>query len=285
MADIVAIGLRALAFAASLSAAGTAIFVWLFGKSLDRSARRIRMLTFATALAGLLLTVAHAVVEPARLAGAWSGIFDASLQTLLLGSDFGTTMAVRMLGLLAVFAGALRSGRPGDGVALAGALLIAASFALMGHTAADPERWLLAPLLIAHLVAIAFWFGALWPLAAVARHEAPAVAGAVIARFSGIAVRAVPAVFMAGVAMAVLLLPGWSSLRTAYGYSLMAKVAGFSTLMLLAALNKWRFGPGVGRGDGAAVAAFRRSVAAEWVLIVAVVAVTAAMTALFDTGH
>ena len=285
MADIVAIGLRALAFAAALSAAGTAIFVWLFGTLLDRSARRIRRLTFATALAGLLLTAAHAIVEPARLAGAWSGIVDASLHTLLLGSDFGTTTAVRLLGLLAVLAATFRPGRAGDGLAVAGAVLIAASFAFMGHTAADAERWLLAPVLIVHLVAIAFWFGALWPLAAVAQHEEPAAAGVVIGRFSAIATWAVPGIFLAGVAMASLLLPGWSSLRTAYGFSLMAKVAGFSTLMALAALNKWRLGPGVGRGDAAAAAAFRRTIAAEWLLIVGVVAVTAVMTALFAVRH
>jgi len=285
MADIVAIGLRALAFAAALSAAGAAIFVWLFGTSLNRSARRIRGLTSATAVCGLLLTAAHVVVEPARLAGAWSGIFDASLQTLLLGSAFGTTAAVRVLGLLTVLAGSLRPGRAGDGLALAGAVLIAASFAFMGHTAADPQRWLLAPLLILHLVAIAFWFGALWPLADMAQHEAPAAAGATIRRFSAIATWVVPGVFVAGVAMASLLLPGWSSLRTAYGFSLMAKVAGFSTLMGLAALNKWRFGPGIGRGDGVAVAAFRRTIAAEWLLIFGVVMVTAAMTALFSVWH
>lgn len=285
MADFVAIGLRALAFAAALSAAGTAIFVWLFGESLDRSARRIRRLAAATAAAALLLTLAHAVVEPVRLTGAWSGIADASLHALLLGSDFGTTTAVRAFGLLAVLAGSLRRGRMGEGLALAGALLVAVSFAFMGHTSEDPQRWLLAPLLIAHLVAVAFWFGALWPLAIVARDETPAAAGAVIERFSGIAIRAVPAILVAGVAMAVLLLPGWSSLRTAYGYSLMAKVAGFSTLMGLAALNKWRFGPGVGRGEAAAVAAFHRTIGAEWLLIVGVVAVTAVMTALFAVRH
>ena len=43
--------------------------------------------------------------------------------------------------------------------------------------------------------------------------------------------------------------------------------------------------PGIARGDRASVAAFRRSIAAEWSLIVVVVAVTAAMTALFAVGH
>jgi putative copper resistance protein D len=285
MADIVAIGLRALAIAATLSAAGTAMFVWLFGESLDRSARRIRGLMFATALAALLLTVAHAVVEPARLAGAWSGIVDSSLQSVLFGSDFGATTAMRELGLLIVLAGSFRPERAGDGAALIGAALVAASFAFMGHTAADPERWLLAPLLVVHLLAVAFWFGALWPLAAVASHESPPVAGAVIGRFSGIAVRFVPAILLAGICMASLLLPGWSSLGTAYGFSLMAKIAGFTTLMGLAALNKWRLGPRVAQGDRVAVAALRGSMMAEWLLILAVLFVTAAMTALFSVGN
>lgn len=285
MVDVFAVGLRALAFATALSAAGAAIFVALFGASLDRSPRRIRQLTAAAALTGLLLTLGHAIAEPARLAGAWSGIVDASLQVLLLGSDFGTATAVRVLGLLAVLTAALRQGRESDGLAVGGAVLVAASFAFMGHTAADPERWLLAPLLTLHLVAIAFWFGALWPLAIVARHEAPAVAGAVLGRFSAIAAWAVPGIFVGGVAMASLLLPDWSSLRTAYGFSLMAKVGGFSTLMVLAALNKWRFGPAIARGDESAVTALRRTIAAEWILIVGIVAVTAAMTALFSVGH
>jgi putative copper resistance protein D len=226
----------------------------------------------------------YAIVEPARLAGAWSGIFDRSLHALLLGSNFGTTSAVRMLGLLIVFSGSLRPGRTGDGVALIGATLISASFTLMGHTATDAERWLLAPLLLAHLVAIAFWFGSLWPLAAVARYEQPAVAGVVIGQFSRVAVRTVPAILIVGILMAGVLLPDWSSLRTPYGFSLLAKVAGFTILMGLAATNKWRLGPRIGHGDRASGAAFRFLVMAEWLLILAVIAVTATMTALFSVG-
>jgi putative copper export protein len=282
MEDIVAIGLRALAFAASLSAAGAAIFVWLFGGVLERSAGRVRRLALTTVLAALLFTVAHAIVEPVRLAGAWTGMLDSSLQAVLLGSDFGATTAVRELGLLIVLAGTLRPGRAGDGAALIGAALIAASFAFMGHTAADTDRWLLAPLLVVHLLAIAFWFGALWPLAIVARHEDRPVTGAVIERFSRIAVWLVPVILIAGVCMASLLLPDLASLRSPYGYSLLAKVAGFAILMGLAAINKWRLGPGVGRGDHAAAAAFRTAVTAEWFLIVVIVGVTATMTALFS---
>jgi hypothetical protein len=59
----------------------------------------------------------------------------------------------------------------------------------------------------------------------------------------------------------------------------LAKVGGFTALIALAALNKWRFGPRIAAG---AAAAFRRGVAVEWVLIAAVLTVTATMTTLFS---
>jgi putative copper resistance protein D len=60
------------------------------------------------------------------------------------------------------------------------------------------------------------------------------------------------------------------------------KVAGFAVLMGFAALNKWRFGPALSRGDARATAAFRRSLAAEYVLIAAVLSVTAVLTSFYS---
>jgi putative copper export protein len=51
--------------------------------------------------------------------------------------------------------------------------------------------------------------------------------------------------------------------------------------MLLAALNKWRYGPALA-GDDRARAAFQRTVAVEYVLICAVLMATAIMTTLFS---
>lgn len=285
MADFVAIGLRAAAAAAALLAAGLPIFLLLYGRLLDRSSHRIRSAVRPTALTALALLILHFVVEPVRLAGAWSGVLDASLHALLLSSDFGTTIAARALGLLSIAGSTLRTGRSGTVLALTGATLIAASFALMGHTATDPERWLLAPLLSVHLLAIAFWFGSLWPLWMVTSLETAKVAGQTIAQFSRTALRVVPLVFLAGLAMSGLLLPGLSGLRTPYGYLLITKVGAFSLLMALAAMNKWRLAPGVARGDRASAIAFRASVLAEWALILAAVTVTAVMTALFSPDH
>jgi len=284
VADVVAIGLRALASASALLAAGHAIFVCLHGRLLESSLHRIRSRVLPAALAALALTALHMLVEPVRLVGAWSGIFDRSLHALLLFSDFGTTITVRALGLLLIAASSRQAGRAAAALAIVGATLVTASFTLMGHTAADDQRWLLAPLLFVHLVAIAFWFGSLGPMLTVTRVENPSVAGAVLAQFSGSAAWLVPLILLAGLAMSGLLLPGLSGLATPYGLSLAAKVGGFALLLGLASLNKWRLAPGIARGDRSSIGAFRVSVLAEWVLILAVVTVTAVMTALF-TPH
>lgn len=286
MVDLVTIGLRAVEFAAALQAAGVPLFLWLFGGSLEVSAGRIGMLGVSTAATGLVFSIGHALVEPARLAGALSGVFDPSLQGLLLATDAGTTMAIRVLGLAMVATGSLKQSRFGTLVALMGATLIATSFAFMGHTAADEGRWLLAMLLILHLLLVAFWFGALWPLLIAVKLESLAVAGRIIEEFSKLAVWLVPIIFLAGLGLAVALVPNLASLSKPYGLMLLTKVTGFALLMAFAALNKWRLGPKIARGEVSALTAFRGSVLIEWILIVAVVAVTATMTGLFSpAGH
>lgn len=285
MADVVAIGLRAAAAAAALMAAGLPVFVFWYGRLLDRSSRRVRATVSPTALIALTLLVLHALVEPVRLAGAWNGMFDPSLHALLLSSDFGTALAIRALGLSLIAGSRPSAGPQGAGLALIGATLIAASFAFMGHTAADPRGWLLAPLLVVHLLAIAFWLGALWPLLTVARVETASVAGTVIAEFSRTALRVVPFVLLAGLTMAGLLLPGLSSLGSPYGISLIIKLIGFSVLIALAGLNRLRLSSGVSRGRRSSQTAFQAVVLTELVLLIAVVTVTAVMTALFSPDH
>lgn len=284
-ADSLAIALRGLSYAATLQAAGTPMFLCLYGASLDRSAAVVRRIGIVTAATALVLCLTHALVEPARLTGELSGIFDLSLQRLLLASPAGTATAVRLLGLALVLIGLRRRGRTGPTTALVGAAIAAISFALMGHTAADSQRWLLAPLLLAHVAVAAFWLGSLWPLRAIAGREPHELAGQLIQAFSRTAGWLVPLIPIAGIAMASLLLPGWSSLRSPYGFALGAKLAGLTLLLGLAAANKWRFGPRIGRGDRQAAVAFRRGVSAEWLLILLVVIVTALMTASFSPDH
>jgi len=280
--DLFAVALRGFGFVAAFQAAGTALFLSTFADDLPRSGHRVRALGRSSALAAVALVAAHQAFEPARLLGGLPGLFDASLHLLLLRSDAGTTAAVRVLGLVLVGFGFLKEGRGRSAVALIGATLVVVSFTFTGHTAGGDRRWLLATLLIVHLLILAFWFGALMPLYLAAGREDLNTNARIIERFSAMAVRIVPLVFVAGAGMTAALLPSFAALRTPYGLLLLGKVAAFALLMLLASLNKWRLGPTISAGRGQALRALRTSVLVEWGLIAAVLFGTAAMTALFS---
>jgi putative copper export protein len=280
--DLAAITLRVVCYIAALHAAGVPLFRWLFDDELTASAAAIRRLAVAAAAASLLACVAYEAVEPARLAGRFAGIGDLSLQGVLLDSDAGTAFAVRLLGLVVLAVGVAGRGRAGGAAAIVGGTVVVASFAFVGHTVTHAPGWLLTVLLLVHLGVVAFWFGALLPFYLTAAREPASVNAAIIDRFSAAAIWLVPLILAAGVAMAAVLLPSVASLKTPYGALLLVKLSGFAVLMGLAALNKWRLAGAIRAGRPRALRAFRRSVLAEWVLIAAVVAATAIMTASFS---
>jgi putative copper export protein len=277
--DIIAIVVRTLGLAAMLQAVGIFVFTALFGSQVPALTAELRATVRWMAVAGAVLVLIHQLLQAGRMTGSMDGILDASLQRDALLSHAGLANAMRMAGLLAIIAAAGVSGSRILG--LCGGLLVAASFTATGHTSAHPLRVVLAPLLALHLWILAFWFGALWPLFRVTA-LAPAAASAVVNRFSRLATVMVPAVAVAGLLMAVAILPTWRSVGTAYGLLLCAKVLGFVVLMGLAALNKLRLAPALGRGSLAGRRALRCSLVAEGLLIAIVLAITAAMTAMFS---
>ena len=280
--DSVVVVLRAAAFIALLQAAGAALFLFLFRGRLPATGDTIRGLGAAAAAMGAVLIIARYLIEPARMTGALSGVFDGSLHGFLLTSNLGLAQLIRLAGAGIVGLALLSSTPPRERLAVAGALLIAGSFSFMGHTAASDQRWLLGGLLVVHVLAAAFWFGSLIPLYIACGRESLSDAGQMIERFSRIAVRTVPLVFFAGLGMAVFLLPSLASLGSPYGLLLIAKVLFFAVLMGLACLNKYRLGPAVASGHAPSRAFLRRSVAIETGLIVIILAVTATMTTLFS---
>ena len=111
---------------------------------------------------------------------------------------------------------------------------------------------------------------------------AAALAAKLVSAFSVIATALVPVIFVAGLGMALLLVPSWAVLWQPYGALLIVKIAGFAALMGLASLNKWRLGPAIASGEERALKALRWSVAGEYVLILAVLTATAIMTMFFS---
>jgi copper resistance protein D len=282
LVDGLSAGLRALSFVALFQATGAAIFLALFGALIVRTRLAVRRLALLSALAAIGLLILQYLLEAARMGGELASVMDGELQTLALHSPAAGALAVRVIGLVILMIVLRRKTEPSTPLVMGAVIVVLAGFTLMGHTTTHSPRWLLASLLLAHLIVVAFWFGALMPLRLASSYESAAVAGATVAAFSTAAAWIVPALFIAGLALAVQLLGNLAALRTAYGQLLIAKVLGFALLLGLASLNKWRLGPAVAAGHARRTLAFRRSLQIEYVLIAAVLTVTAVMTTFFS---
>jgi putative copper resistance protein D len=279
MIDSLSVVLRALGLIATFQAAGMAIFLAMFHGMLSRAmVFGLRRTGLAVAAAALILVAAHFMLEPARMGGELAAIADPDLRGIVLHSPLASAFAWRICGLVVLMIGFAMPARSASLITLCGATVIFVAFTQSGHTTTHSPRLLLAGLLFLHVGAVAFWFGSLLPLRRVALQEPPASAARVVEAFSRMAVKLVPVLAAAGLALVILLLRRWSDLATDYGRLIVLKVALFSILMMLAALNRRRYGPALASGEPQAAAVFSRVVMAEFILIAAVLGTTAALT-------
>ena len=285
MIDGLWLALRAAGLVLTLQAAGAELFLAGFRTRLERCAVPLQRHARRLAAAALLVCVAQCAAEIAHMAGEWSGLTDPALLRLLTVSSAGIALLVRVAAAALLLATAGRSSALARGLAVAGSVALPLSFVLTGHTSVAPARMWLAVLLLVHVAVAAFWFGSLWPLRRIAVAEPPARAAQAVAAFSRVGIWLVPLIPLAGLGMALLLLPDLAALATPYGRLLCVKVALFALLMLLAGLNRLRLAPDMARGVAAAFGAFRRSVLLEWLLIALTLAVTAALTGLYSPPH
>ncbi len=279
--DVLSTLLRAGSFIAMFQAGGIAIFLAMFGRRITHASQRVRLTGFVSAIAGLLLVSAQYLLEAARMAGAMTGLFDRELQQLVFDSPMRMAATGRLLGLVLIAVTVRREGRVATLVSLLGMCFIVAGFTFVGHTADHGRLTVMSVPLSLHLLVVSFWFGSLAPLYFVSRLEQPPRTAGLVASYSRIAGVVVPGLFLMGAVLSVMLLKGWVAFGEPYGRLLAAKIAGFALLMGLASLNKWRFGPALAESP-AAVAAFQRTLVAEFLLISAVLAITAVMTTFYS---
>ena len=266
----------------ALQSAGAVVFLLLFGAALPSSRRRVRQLGIVAALVAIPWIAAHLWLDAARMSGDYQGMMDPGLLRLALYSGNGAAHLLQIAALALIAFGLERERRLAAGI---GAALAILAFPLTGHTSVHPMRWLLAPLLALHVSLVAFWLGALAPLLLALRHETAADAARLLRRFSGLAGWLVPCIPLAGIAMALALIPDASALRRPYGQLLAVKLAGFGVLMGLAVLNRWRWTPRLAADGPRAGAALRRSMAAEYLLIAAILVATATLTTFYSPDH
>lgn len=286
MIDGLWLALRAAAFILVLQAAGDALFLALFARTLaPHVLTLVRRAAARLAVAALGIVLAQGIFEPAHLAGAWEGMSDPALRRLVFVSAGAPVLGLRVSGLT-LLALALRRGRTAAApLALPGALLALGSFLVSGHVLLDAHRLLLVPVLGLHVLVVAFWFGALRPLRTVARLEPPADVAQVLRHFSAYAVWLVPLLALAGVTLACALLPDLAALRRPYGLLLCLKAVLFAALLALGALNRQRLTPAVARGEARALGVLQRSLSAEYLLMGTALLATAALTGFFSPAH
>ena len=274
---IAAIIAKAVGYGAALLAMGGPLFVLVFRSSSNDVRQLARKVAVIAALIGLAVLALRFGIRAARISGmGLSGAVDPMMLGFVWDSPLGAAAIWRGAGELLVVALLIR-GIVGLSAGLIGALLIAVSYTFVGHSLGDP-RWLLASLLTLHLLAAAFWIGALLPL----RHAVGQPEGArLLHRFGNVASLTVALLVVVGLIFAWLMTGSFSNLlSTAYGKTLLAKLGVVSGLMALAALNKWRFVPALASGTPAAVPHLRHSIQIEAIAVLLILMATATLTSI-----
>jgi putative copper resistance protein D len=278
-AALLAVAAKAAGYGCALLAIGGVVFVATLRDIAGGDAVRLaRRLAASAALLGVALLVPAFGIRAARLSGeGLAGAADPLLLGLLWQGPLGDAASWRVAGYAAV-AAILVPGRAGLGTALAGCALVALSFAQIGHTL-DLRRAAAVPLLALHLLVAGLWIGSLVPLH---RAAASGSGAAPLMRRSGtLAMGAVAALFLAGLALSAMLLGSPRALvSTGYGLVLLTKLGSVAALLGLAALNRLRLVPALAAGRPGATRALRRSIAWEGAVAALVLLLTATLTTL-----
>ena len=251
---------------------GTVMVTFVFNLTHTRS------LIIIFSVLGLIATIFGFLFRGASLTGDMSGMIDPEMLVLLWNTPVGTVFILRVVGLSLIFVGLFLE-RIGIWISIIGGILALMSFAQIGHISGN--KFALAEFaLLLHLLAIAFWIGMLIPLKRLASSSSTYIKAAKIGhRFGVIASVTVPILIVMGGYMSFELVGSIAALTgTAYGQALIIKVVLVGSLLGLAAANKIRFIPALGEGDPNAAKHLSRSIIFEWIIILAVLCLTAVLT-------
>lgn len=250
---------------------GTFFLNWIAGE------RAASGLIFMALIVGLVGAVVSLGLQGLDLLGLpLSVIFEPAPWTIALGTSLGPSLLIAVaalaIGLLALRSSITKGSRALAAIALVG---VGLSLAASGHAATAPPEVLTRPALFLHVVAVAFWLGALAPLAVMLRRSKQ-TALPVVHRFAGIAVPVVGILALAGLVLAIIQLESFAALvSTRYGVILSIKLVLVAALLGLAGLNRFRLTPALAP-DNAAARLLTRSILFEGVLAVGILCVVAA---------
>ncbi|MEK9281427.1 MULTISPECIES: CopD family protein [unclassified Bradyrhizobium] len=228
----------------------------------------------AALVIGLLAAAASLGLLGADLLGLSSGaLLTPAPWEAAFGTSAGPALLVAIAALLIALIALLWAAyaRLLTAIAFAG---VGLSLTMTGHAASAPPEALTRPAMFMHGLGVAFWIGALAPLAVLVS-KSTTVALPVLNRFSRTAIPVVAMLALTGLALAIIQLEKLSALvETRYGLILLIKLALVLALLALAALNRFRLTPALA-ADPKAAPALKRSILVECAIALAIFAVVA----------
>lgn len=236
---------------------------WLLGGS--RTGRGAVAAALGVGLLGIFLSVGFQGLD--ALGERLTRINEPAVWSTAMATSLGRTAAITIIGIAVAVAALFGRGQTSRISSLAALLCVGAALSLSGHAATAEPQWLMRPAVFLHAVAIAYWVGALVPLA-LALKRGDTAAAAALGRFSTTIPYVMLALVTAGVVMAIVQVrePG-ALVETAYGKVLLVKLLLVAGLFLLAAVNRWRLTLPASAGDAPATYRLIRSIAAETVIV------------------
>ena len=255
-----------------MTSAGTVMAMLMF------RLERTRGLAMTFAVLGIVAAILAFSLRGANLTGNVSGLTDPEMLKLLWTTPVGTALLLRLVGLGLLIAG-LFMGRVGTWVSVLGGVIAIWSFDQVGHVS-GLETTLLDLALMLHLLAVALWIGVLTPLKRLASSSSTYASAADVGhRFGVVALATVPVLIIVGGYMGYQLVGSFTALvGTSYGQAMIIKVLLVGLLLGLAAANKLRFIPALRTGDSAVANHLSKSISVEWIVILAVLGMTAVLT-------
>lgn len=264
--------LRAITYGATLIAAGSFLFSALVARG--AATRRLVAIAAPVGLVGSLAQIPLFAIESTGLGLAAFGSLTALTDAVSSSLGLAALMRSYALGMLWLVAR-----RPNVWVGYAGVLLVVVAEAFTGHTRTTEPLWVTVASDVVHVGAAAFWVGGLAALFLMLRTESDAGGlASVVARFSSLAAWSLLLLSGAGLVLA------WTQVRTfaaltstAYGWSLVAKVAVVLVVGLVAGYNRRVLVPTMVRGapsEPSPLARLRRTTSIEAIGLAAVIAIT-----------
>lgn len=281
--DYAAILAKLAVYACSFLAMGSAMFILAnpaITLSIEASLRKI---TLAFATIGILASALQFCVQAGRLIDdGFIGMIDPEMLSLVLNAPLGDAIALRFIGFLLLFMSAFRIPMTRI-IAVVGVCLVAISFSFVGHGTEEP-RWLMGSLVTIHMLAVAFWIGALWPLHSAANGFMSLKDSGLLAhRFGRQAAWIVGLLVIAGLLLTYNLVGSVSLMWTSqYGIILLLKLGLVVALLGLAAGNKLKLVPAMLANDKNGAIRLKKSIKWEAMIFVLILSLTAVLTTVTE---